>query len=375
MQAPQAPVALVEIIDRSDLRKYAAPWRALCSRAAEANCFGDPDFLIPALEHLAPSGVALAFIWSDEARTRLIGAIALKLPRFRFGAARVWRSEQAGLPALIIDAAHIEATLAPLFDFLRRRAATILIPGLPRQGDTAQAVERFARDQTLPISVGALAQRAALAPSAHGSIDAAIGKKRLKEWARLRRRLSETGALACQASAALENIDDFLRLESSGWKGRRGTGLAGEKSREAFARAMIAAFVKSGALEFHRLDLDGRAIAMGILIRAHDRAFFWKIAYDESLSAFSPGVLLTLDLSRRLERTPGLALVDSCAISNHPMIDRIWSARLELADFMLATHSSGAMALSITAKAAQTKARLRAAAKTLLGPMLGRKRS
>jgi hypothetical protein len=85
-------------------------------------------------------------------------------------------------------------------------------------------------------------------------------------------------------------------------------------------------------VEVHELALDDAPIASAIVLRSGARAFYWKTAYDERFAEFSPGVQLTLALSRALAAAPGLALIDSCALENHPMIDRIWPGRLALVD-------------------------------------------
>jgi hypothetical protein len=49
----------------------------------------------------------------------------------------------------------------------------------------------------------------------------------------------------------------------------------------------------------------------------------WKPAFDENFGELSPGVRLTLAMSRGLESDGGLSMADSCADPNHPMIDRL----------------------------------------------------
>ena len=88
------------------------------------------------------------------------------------------------------------------------------------------------------------------------------------------------------------------------------------------------------------------------MLRAGNRAFYWKTAYDERFAAYSPGVQATLDLSRRLERDPGLSLVDSCAVADHPMIDRAWRDRIELVDLALSLEPGGGAAFALAAAAA-----------------------
>src|SRR5947209_6253684 len=87
-----------------------------------------------------------------------------------------------------------------------------------------------------------------------------------------------------------------------------------------------------------RARCSSRAIAARIWItsRSGDAGWFWKIAYDESFARSSPGVQLTLDLTRDLLADTVLAQTDSCATADHPMIDHLWAERLALADLLIA---------------------------------------
>ena len=132
---------------------------------------------------------------------------------------------------------------------------------------------------------------------------------------------------------------------------------------------MLAGFAARGALLAAALTLDDMPIAIGIAIRAGEHAFYWKTAYDERFAGYSPGVLLTLDLSRRLEREPGVRLVDSCALPNHPMIDRLWPARIEIADIEVAVDSAAArrfaLAIALIRLRERARERLKRAANRL----------
>jgi hypothetical protein len=84
------------------------------------------------------------------------------------------------------------------------------------------------------------------------------------------------------------------------------------------------------------LSLDGKMIAGNIiLLDARGGAYFWKTAYDEEYSSLSPGVLLAMDMTDRLLKDKSVAVVDSCATTNHPMIDHLWRGRLRVVDVML----------------------------------------
>jgi hypothetical protein len=172
-----------------------------------------------------------------------------------------------------------------------------------------------------------------------------------------------------------DGVEAFFEVERKGWKGARGTALADDPAGLAFARAALAAFDRAGRLDALALTLDGAPIAAGLVLIAGERAFYWKTAYDEAYSEASPGVQLTLAHSRHLAETPGLKLVDSCAVEDHPMIGRVWGDALEFAHWGLALRPGGAKPLHIWLALAQIRAQGRAALKRWLYRALGRKRS
>ena len=76
-------------------------------------------------------------------------------------------------------------------------------------------------------------------------------------------------------------------------------------------------------------------VAAGIVLRHQDRAFFFKLGIDERFAKFSPGVQLTLDLTRHLCADPAIATADSTASADHPMINPIWRGRFTIGDVLI----------------------------------------
>ena len=76
-------------------------------------------------------------------------------------------------------------------------------------------------------------------------------------------------------------------------------------------------------------------VAAAIVLRHQDRAFYFKLGVDERFAKFSPGVQLTLDLTRRLCADPSIATVDSSASPDHAMINPIWRGRLSIGDVLI----------------------------------------
>ncbi len=348
--AADGPTAPVEAVDRHDLPRFEAAWRDLAARAGEPNAFAEPDFLIPAMRRLAHARVHILLVWRDASRAALIGLAAIAPPRLPIGLASLWRSEQAALPAILLDRNAATEALAAIIDALRARApslAGLRLPFSTVDGPVAVAAAALAARRALSLKAAHSRRRAALVVGAKASFEARLDKRRRKEWARQRRRLGELGRLDSRGGADAAALEGVLAVENSGWKGARRSALDGHTERAAFARETLARFAARGALEIHSLALKDEPIAAAAVLRAGNRAFYWKTAYDERFAAYSPGVQATLDLSRRLERDPGLSLVDSCAVADHPMIDRAWRDHIELIDLALSLTPGGGAAFAL----------------------------
>ena len=125
----------VETATSDDLARREAEWRDLASRAAEPNAFAESAFLLPALR-LAGAGLTVLLVWRDASRRGLIGVMALRAPPLGQGLARVWRSEQAGLAAVMFDAELIVEALEAVVAWLRIRpgVAGLILPGVEPNG-------------------------------------------------------------------------------------------------------------------------------------------------------------------------------------------------------------------------------------------------
>lgn len=91
-----------------------------------------------------------------------------------------------------------------------------------------------------------------------------------------------------------------------------------------------------GKVRIDGLYLDGQALAACITLNSHGAAWYWKMSYDESYSRFSPGRLLTLELTRSLLADEKIVQVDLSTIPDHPVLDHIWRERLAIANCIAA---------------------------------------
>ena len=336
---------LVEVCEVAAMAAWRKDWADLAGRALEPNAFTEPAFALTLAEHL-PAAERPAFItvWSHgtEDTRRLVALCAVERERVSLGLRQsVWRHDLAALGLPLLDPHHAVPALVAMLDWMGRerpRCRALLADMVPAEGPTLRALRQVAETSARPLRLIEPRRRAMLdhgAGAAAGGL-AALSPRRRKEMLRQRRRLADGDALTyASATGAAEvaiALERFLDLEAAGWKGGRGTALKLDPARAAFTRAMAASMATAGRIRIDSLDRDGRPLAMGIVLSSGGRDFFWKMAYAEDHASLSPGVQFVLGLTERQAARAGTAATDSCALPDHPMIDRLWPGRLALVD-------------------------------------------
>lgn len=215
-----------------------------------------------------------------------------------------------------------------------------------------------------------------------------IGRSRRKSIRRLRNRLQEAGlseARTGEASAlrhevathgpALESaVEVFRKLEVDGWKGRRGTALASRPETALMLRALVEnAPSRSGAcggtgMRADLLLLGERPIAASIGFVSNGVAYMWKIADDETMRKFGPGIVLEDAILRQAHLDGGLRRLDSAADPGSAL-ETIYGGRVLIGDFVFVP-SAGAGGKTLLA-AEGLRRRLRGALKSLRDRLRG----
>ncbi|GGH31380.1 hypothetical protein GCM10007036_42540 [Alsobacter metallidurans] len=356
--AAASPVR-VAAFGAADAAPPMAAWRTLAAQGDDRNPFWEPAFALPAATLPGVAPPLFVACWRGERMTAL-----LALERPRLGAAspllRAWSHDQAVLGAPLLDPLHGAEDIGVALRWLQSRhrlAGALLWRWMPEDGPAAAAL---AAAGARPVRLDAH-ERAALANASP------LPVKKRKELGRLRRRLAEQGRLESVSAAAPDDVETactaFAALEARGWKGRRGSAFASHPDRLRFLQAVTQGLARDGGCRIDRLTLDGETIAAGVLLGGGPRALYWKTTYDERFAAFSPGVLLTVDVTDRQLADSSVRLTDSCAVAHHPMIDRLWAGRVRVSDWWIPLGPTS------TAMLATERARraLRATAKRMLG--------
>jgi CelD/BcsL family acetyltransferase involved in cellulose biosynthesis len=115
---------------------------------------------------------------------------------------------------------------------------------------------------------------------------------------RRRRQLEELGQVTlrnCQ-TAAPEALEQFYRVEGSGWKGRQGTAIAGNPKTRRFYDVIGQALARNGHLALDFLELDGQPVAAHFAVTFNGRYLLAKAGYDEAYQRCGPGHLLVHEI-------------------------------------------------------------------------------
>lgn len=353
-------------------------WDRLAKRALVPAPAAGARWAGPMLAELTPSPDRVTVLAArDGATGRLIGIAPVERPpAVAYRALPVLSSwwtplTFAGTP--LVDSARAVPALRSMLRAAHREAAAkaLLFRGMEADGGLIQAIADAAEAEGTAWAVVRTYERAALVPQGSFGdwLASNFSRKRRKELNRLRVRLAEAGrleSLAWRPGMAVEPwLHQFCAVERAGWKGRAGTALACDPRSMNFVAAAIGRMAERGEMGFWKIALDGRPVAMLFAIIEGGRAWLLKIAYDEGLARYSPGVLVLLDATEDLFRRGDIALADSCAEPGHPMIDNVWRGRIAIADVLIGTPGASAGVCAAIFAAERLRLAVRGAAKRL----------
>jgi GNAT acetyltransferase-like protein len=358
-----AGMSVVVIDDLTALEKYVPAWEDLAANAIEPNAFYEPWMMMPAIGAFgAGRRLQFALVLANEPARHdgaplLCGFFPLeqqnhyqglsrKLP---FKTLRLWKHKYCYLCTPLVREGYGQQVIAAFFDWLdagshdcslmefRFIAGDGLFNGL--------LMEYFERHIKLHyISMYFL--RAMFRPSidADTYLCATLSAKHRKMIRRQERQLSEIGRLEYDALTPDDDvavwIEEFLRLEASGWKGRENSAIASDESDQSYFRSIAKEAFRQGRLSMLALRLDGRPIAFKCDFHAGRGLFTFRIAFDENYARNSPGMLLEIENVRRLHARSRIEWVDSCNDSFNFMFNRLWLERRTILDVVVGAGKS-----------------------------------
>ena len=326
----------LELVNLSD--RDIEAWRDLADRAIEPNPFFEPDYVLPLAHGLDRIGAVRLAIARDPSGWQF--CLPFHTPsswhRLPLPAISTWRGHilygLLGTPLVAGDdpAAAIAATLAELSS---ARVAFLALEWVA-EGRVGRLIEEVLdRRPRAPLEFERFERAAVQRRSEDTYLEGQLSSKHRRELRRQRRKLGEELGAEPQLvdrSGSEAATRDLVVLEAASKKARMGTVIAADEGHARFFTEMCAGFAKQGRLQLVELRCGDQTVAAKCSLIAGDTIFSLKIAYDERWSAFSPGILLVLDLLKDFHQRTEINILDSCADPNNEMINRLWPDRRTL---------------------------------------------
>jgi CelD/BcsL family acetyltransferase involved in cellulose biosynthesis len=337
------------------LTAQSAALHQLAESALEPNPFLSPWFLLPALKAFDPPGKVHVLLIRNPPISSppgdLLGLFPLVLRRGIHGLpVRVWALWQhdynyLGVPLVHRD--HAPACMDALFCWLAQTqpgAGLLELSHLPAEGSWAHLLIDTLNRWDRTATTSEVHTRAFLQPGGRTGdayLGQALSSKHRRDLHRLEKKLGELGPLELRSLSPGEEVrhwaEQFLALEASGWKGQEGTAIASKESHANFLRTLFQQAHAAGGLRLLGLFLGDQPVAMTCNLQHGRGGVAFKTAYDERYARFSPGVLLECHNIRRVAADPTCAWVDSCALPDHPMLNRLWLERRAMHTVLIPT--------------------------------------
>jgi|GEM_PF-1973444 len=346
----------------------------------EDNPFFGKVFLTAAFSRMNTNETSLLTVWETIDSQKFL-KMYFPIVRERLGlpgqkTLRCWSHDYAPLGVPVIcreDAGEIIDRFLQLLDQAEfPGVSTLVLKDIPLQGVFATRIREILDENDRPYRQVATTDRAILERKQNnqsGSI-LDINSKKRRNYQRQMRRLSENGELQLEKVDNYQDVilrfEEFLLLESSGWKKRQRTSMLTIKQTAAFARQAVTELSKFGESAIYSIRLDDRSVASLVMLMSNGTYFPWKIAIDEHYARFSPGALLMYSVSEALADDADFVRADSLASSSSQLVNPIWKQRMEMGALILPVGSSAESTIDQLSKAINRKEKLRTLAKRLL---------
>ncbi|MFG0336207.1 MAG: GNAT family N-acetyltransferase [Maioricimonas sp. JB049] len=352
---PLADGAFVEFVSAHELGERVADLQTLADDTAEPNVFFEPWMLLPAVKTFSGQATlrfALVSRRSSRRDTRpvLCGFFPLEeRRRWRGLPVRVWSLWQhpySFLSTPLIRSGQGTICIAALLDALSHepgRPAVLDLPDIDGAGPFHRALTDVISERALNAFCVSERSRAFLETGDDWQqyVAESLTSHNRRELRRQRRRLAEQGDIAVRVNNGNGFFDywmeQFLDLEAAGWKGEAGTAIGLDERHRQFFREITCAAAERKQLMLLGLFLNNEPVAMKWNFRSAAGSFAFKIAYDEKYARFSPGVHLEIENIRVLQQMPSIRWMDSCAVPQHFMINRLWRQRRTIRHVLVST--------------------------------------
>ncbi len=320
-------------------------WRALAARAIEPNPLFEPDCVIPAAQYQG-FGDEIQVVFAEEGG-RLFASFPIRSVRqwqkfpYPFVISKVRRMTLCGTP--LVDPDRGEEAMAAIFELLARRRGLkhgriLVLQEVAESGPVDKAIEQAAGALGLPFCRYESWELPFMHRREDGLYKSFNSKKHLSHLGRLRRRLN--AALGAEVELVDRSddpaaIEELIRLEGLGYKGRNGIAMTTVPGEPDYFRSMCDRFRDEGRLYMYTLEGNDTVCAVLLFVRAGDGLFLLKVGYDPQFAASSPGILLHLDFIALFHDKLDAKWVDACTYEGNETLLRMYPDRHRKTSFFV----------------------------------------
>lgn len=313
----------IEVIDQLDeLSRYADAWNTLALTTAPQLPSNSAAWLMTYFEFSVPAHESWCCLFA-YAGDQLVGIMPLhitsrKIAGLSFTVPSLPKDAHTIAVAPLLANGHEATALAGLFDALWARYPAAIWFDMPDVPATSQLFDHIQSYQWHQQSqrTGAYLPVAGDQEEYQTSLSKNFRSNQRKAENKLKKEPAISYHFITKPDATSSQLQEFLPVEASGWKGREGTAIQQSENLIAFYNKLTERLADAGWLEWQFLHTEDKAIAANLAIRFGHGIVLWKLGYEESYSRCSPGGML---FQRLLDRTfPDTAITEINLLTEAP---------------------------------------------------------
>jgi len=341
-----------------ELEEYIPAWENLVKNATDENIFFEPSILISALRYLNNEQAFILLIFADDTPKEqgLIGLFPLvsnkKYKGLPIPHLSIWQTQQCFLGTPLVHKDYTQICLEFLFKWLEYNSKYFLLfREFVDEGLFHKKIIKFINNHNNCIDEVEQYKRAFLLLESNLTKEEYIKQRIPKVWRKNWRnrsnafnRLGKVNLTTLdQNNIFEENIDqwiqDFLQIEQSSWKGKKGTALACDENEKKYFIEITKNAAQQSKLLMFKLTLDDKIIAMQCNFISFNGVFAYKTSYYQKYRKYSPGILLNLEGLEYMFQTPQLLWIDSCAMPYSTMAKTLFQDQRAIRSFNISTQN------------------------------------
>lgn len=313
-------------------------WKLLADRALSSNPFIEPEFYLPSQKHLDTNTLGILVVLDEQGTWEF--AVPVMQHLMNYGnpvpKLRALRTPYMFLDQPLVSGTNPGIVVTCLFNALSEQREWHGLGFAKSATDSLQfeLMDFAANVCGAEINRSEIVERPCVKPQPTEELlkhcSSSRRKSLRKSWKRLEKLGQVSFRLIDQPDQIDQSVNEFLRLEASGWKAEAGTALHCLEKDEKFFREMCHQFAKEYRLIFGELLVDQQVVASTCNIQSGKQLFAFKIGWDQNFADCSLGYWSEILLANAIfEEDLPIDLIDSCSDADS-YTGKIWTQRIRV---------------------------------------------